>query len=197
MIRRLDPEKDIELYRQCWGWREQYPRSLREAVKVGSVETFEEFLDLARGARADVGVFDEELITLVSIDWKADGVYEIGFSAKRGAGLKRTIEPCLSILKTIFEDLQARFIFAFTPEWNRGAKLLMAAMGMKLDGVSRLHGVSHERVIRWQRLSMTKADYESNRQTATDADGNGTVHAGRIVDYDLDTCSEYSRHRAA
>lgn len=159
MIRRLDPDKDTELYRQRWEWREKYPRSLRDATAVDSVETFEEFLGQARGARADIGIFDNELIGCVSLQWQAEGVYEIHLSAKRGAKLEQLIEPCLSIQKTLFDDLNARFIFAFTPEWNRGVILLAIAMGMERDGVRRIKGTTRGRLITWERLSMTREMY--------------------------------------
>lgn len=197
MIRRLDPDQDRDLYRQRWEWREQYPRSLRDATAVDSVGSFEEFLEQARGARADIGIFEDELIGCVTLDWKAEKVYEIHLSAKRGARLEQMIEPCLSIQKTIFEDLRARFIFAFTPEWNRGTILLATTLGLEPDGVRRIRGTTRGRAITWLRLSQSRAAYERDTTATAGADRNGTVFADRQFDHNEHASSEHSRHRAA
>lgn len=198
MIRRLDPEKDVELYRQCWEWRERYPRPLRDATAVNSVTTFEEFLEQSRGARADIGIFEEQLIAVVSLQWKGEGIYEVHLSARwREVKIDSLIEAGLSIVKTIFEGLRARFVFAFTPKWNRGAILFAVAMGFQADGVQRMSGISRGRVIVWQRLSMTKENYESDFSNKPDADGIGNLCANRVEYADNDSGCEYSRHRAA
>lgn len=205
MIRRLDPNKDTELYRQCWEWRERYPRPLRDATAVNSVTTFEEFLGQSRGARADIGIFDvaykfmdEQLIAVVSLQWKGEGIYEVHLSARwRGVRVDDLIEAGLSIVKTIFEGLNARFVFAFTPKWNRGAILFAAAMGFQVDGVQRMSGTSRGRVIVWRRLSMTKENYESDFSNKPDADGIGNLCANRIEYANYNSGGEYSRHRAA
>lgn len=192
MIRRLDPDKDVDLYRQAWGWREQYPRSLREATKVHSVETFEEFLELSRGARADIGVFEEEFLAVISVQWHSEGIFEIHFSSKRGTRVEQLIEPCLNIQKTIFENLNAKLIFAFTPEWNRSVLLLGQALGLQPTGVTKLFGTtSRGRVIVWAQLAQTREAYESDAKTTANADGHeydeSDVHAGE----------QYARHQSA
>lgn len=197
MIRRLDPDRDLDLYRQRWEWRERYPRSLRDATAVDSVATFEEFLEQARGARADIGIFDGEMVGCVSLEWKAERVYEAHISAKRKASLDRFIEPCLSIQKTVFEELDAALLFGFTPEWNRGAVLLAKTMGLEPDGVRRLRGTARGRVITWVRLSQTRADYERDTAPKPNADGYGAVLTGRQFNHNEHASSEYSRHRAA
>jgi hypothetical protein len=197
MIRRLDPDRDADLYRQRWEWRERYPRSLRDATAVDSVGSFEEFLEQARCARADIGIFDGELIACVSLQWRGEGVYEIHLSAKRGVRLEQLLEPCLSIQKTIFEDLNARFIYAFTPDWNKGTILLATILGLEPDGVRRLRGTTRGRLITWIRLSQSRAAYERDAKTDANAIGNRAVFAERQLDNDLDAGGEHSRHRAA
>jgi hypothetical protein len=197
LIRRLDPDRDRDLYRERWKWREAYPRSLRDATAVDSVATFEEFLDQARGTRADIGIFDQELIGCVTIQRQGEGVFEIHLSAKRGVRLEQMIEPCLNIQKTIFEDLQGRFIFAFTPEWNRGTILLATAIGLEPDGVKRIRGTSRGRVITWVRLSQSREAYERDKQADADAIGNGPVFTKRQFNHNEHAGGEYARHRAA
>jgi hypothetical protein len=197
VIRRLDPDADRELYRQRWEWRERYPRSLRDATAVDSVATFEEFLEQARGARADVGIFDNELIGCVTIQWQAEGVYEIHLSAKRGVRLEQMIEACLSIQKTIFEELSARFIFAFTPEWNKGTIMLATIMGLVPDGIRRLRGTTRGRAIEWMRLSQSRADYERDTTAKPDADGDRAILPDRQFNFNEHAGSEYARHQSA
>ena len=203
MIRRLDPEVDGDLYRQCWEWRTKYPRALRDATAVDSVDSFEEFIDQSRGARADIGIFDseyrfmEELIACVSIQWKADGVYEIHMAAKRGSRIEQMVEPFLNIQKTIFEELGARFIFAFTPEWNRGLILLSTIIGMEPDGVRRIRGTTRGRAITWVRLSQSRAQYEQHAKTNADANGYRSVFAAGQFNQHDHASSEYSGYRSA
>lgn len=197
MIRRLDPDRDLDLYRQRWEWREKYPRSLRDATAVDSVATFEEFLDQARGARADIGIFDNDLIACLTIQWKAEGVYEIHLSALRGIRVDRLIEPLLNIQRTIFEDLNARFIFAFTPEWNRGLIVLATAVGLEPDGVRRIKGATKGRAITWLRLSQTREAYERDTAAEPNTVGNRTVFAERQFDDNEHAGSEHARYRSA
>ena len=199
MIRRLDPIQDVGLYRQCWRWQSTYPRWLKDALNVYAVTTFAEFMELARGARADIGVFAaERLLAVFSLQWKAVGVYEVHFSARRGTNIVQLIEPCLSIQYTVFNELPGRFLFAFTPRHNRAAIVLATAIGLQADGVQRLAGASRGRVITWQRLSMSKEDYaKSIIQTNTNAVGDDSAFANRIADINVNAGGEYSRHRAA
>lgn len=203
MIRRLDPDADLDLYRQCWGWRQEYPRALRDATAVDSVDSFEEFIEQSRGARADIGIFDseykfmEEFIACVSLQWKSNGVYEIHMAAKRRCRIEQMIEPFLNIQKTIFEDLKARFIFAFTPEWNRGLILLATIIGMEPDGVKRIRGTTRGRAITWVRLSQSRAQYEQHAKTDAGPNGNRSIHAaGQFNDHEH-ASSEYAGYRSA
>lgn len=193
-IRRLDPETDIDLYRELWRWQSEYPRALRDAVKVHSVDSFEEFLEQAKGARIHVGIFDSELCAVIGLQWLATGMYEIHLSAKRKTRLEQLIEPCLSIQKTAFEELQCRYWFLFTPEWNRGAILLATAMGFYNDGVSKIVGTTKHRVIKWVRMSQTREDYL--RDVGNFSPTTGTIEFRSILP-DNDAGSKYAGHRAA
>lgn len=195
MIRRLDPDKDIELYRQCWGWFQDCPAWVKEALAAYSVSTFDEFMELAHGNRADVGVFDSErLVAVISLQLVASGTYEVHLSSVRHPPRTLLLEAIVNVVKLGFEELGIEIGFSFTPSYDKGIIALIRAAGLRQDGVIKLRGTSRGRVVKWIRSIITREDYESNIKAEPDADRFGPILANRdINEY---AGSEYPRHQS-
>lgn len=161
MIRALNRWLDTDLYRQAWSWHESFPRWVQDALAAYSVETFEEYLDLAKGARANVGVFNEgNFVAMITVELVASGVYEVHLSSIRRPPREIIIEAMLNVTKTVFEDLNAKVGFSFTPDYDKGIIALVRAIGMRQDGVEKLRGISRGKPVRWIRSIMTDIDYD-------------------------------------
>lgn len=159
-LRALNPETDRDLYRQCWSWHESFPRWVQDALEAYSVETFEEYLELTKGPRSNIGVFDgENFVAMITVELVAASVYEVHLSSIRRPPREVIIEAMLNVTKTVFEDLNAKTGFSFTPDYDKGIIALVRAIGMRQDGVEKLRGVSRGKPVRWIRSIMTDADY--------------------------------------
>jgi hypothetical protein len=192
VIRRLNPDTDLDLYRQCWGWYEALPRWARAVLAVYSVSTFGEYLELARGPRANIGVFDgDDFIAMVTVEWAAEGVYEVHFSSERRPPRDVIVEAMINVTRIVFEELGAEVGFSFTPNYDKGIITMLRAIGMRQDGVEKLRSSHRGKVVKWIRSIMTKDDYERNFSPEPNANRIGAVHAN---DY---AGSEYSRHQPA
>lgn len=192
MIRRLNPEADRALYETCWGWYQSLPRWAREVLAVYSVKTFDEYMELARGPRANIGVFDgEDFVAIVTVEMVAAGVYEVHFSSMRRPPRDVIVEAMVNVTKIVFEELGAEIGFSFTPSYDKGIIIMLRAIGMRQDGVEKLRSTHRGKVVKWIRSILTKDDYVRNFTAEPDTNRLGTVlpddYAG----------SQYSRHRAA
>lgn len=161
MIRTLNPDTDLDLYRECWSWHESFPRWVQDALSAYSVATFEEYVELAKGPRTNVGVFDgDQFIAVITVEIVASGVYEVHLSSVRRPPREVIIEAMLNVTRTVFEDLNARLGFSFTPDYDKGIITLVRAIGMRQDGVEKLRGVSRGKPVKWIRSIMTADDYQ-------------------------------------
>lgn len=161
MIRKLTPKLDLECYQQVWAWFQSLPRWAHDALAAYSVETFEEYLELANGPRTNVGVFDgEEFIAMITVELAAPRVYELHLSSARRPPVEPILEAFVNLAKVLFEDLNAQMAVSFTPSYDRGVLALVRAAGMRQDGVEKLKGQSRGKVVRWVRSIITEKDYQ-------------------------------------
>lgn len=164
MIRKLDPSTDLDCYRVCWSWFQDLPRWAHDILAVYSVEKFEDYIELANGARANIGVFDgEQFIAMITVEWLAKGVYELHLSSSRRPNVELIIEAFVNLSKTLFEEMDAKMAVSFTPSYDKGILAMVRAAGMRQDGVEKLKGVYRGRVIRWRRSIITADDYRQQK----------------------------------
>lgn len=167
MIRKLDPSSDRELYRKVWAWYELLPKWAHDVLAVYSVETFDEYMELASGPRTNIGIFDgEKFIAMITVELVAKDVYELHLASERRPSPELILEAFVNLSKVLFEELKARAAVSFTPSYDKGILALVKAAGMRQDGVEKLRGVSRNKVVHWTRSIITKDDYQQQVKAA-------------------------------
>ena len=104
-----------------------------------------------------------ELLAVFSFDILGSGILELHFdSPDSNVPRYSAVEAAaLSIERQLFEDGNTQLIVGWTPAANRGVVQLAATSGIKWDGVEMFRGKR-----RWIRLSITREQYEQQKQTA-------------------------------
>lgn len=150
-IRRLDPEKDIDLYKQSFDWDKDYPRWYQDAEKVARVD-FDEWMERSN-ERADVGVFDPDFTALISVICRAPQIFEVHFWAKRKTNLERLGLAALNVRRSLERLVGMRGAFAWIVKRNAPVKRLCGMIGFVPDGATLVDGESHGKPITWIRVS--------------------------------------------
>lgn len=162
-IRRLDPIEDRGLYVDAFLWDIDAPRWYRESDKIWRPETLEQYLELAHGEdQIDVGVFNPNLIGLVTITRRAVGVYEGHLSAKRNAPRDVLSQAVYQVRHQLFE-IGMREAFVWVASKNRGVIKLCEDAGFYDNFVTMLKGSYHGRVIEWRQMITTRDQWESEQ----------------------------------
>lgn len=161
MIRKLDPATDRELYSLVWDWYQALPKWAHETLAAYSVQTFDEYMELANGPRTNIGIFDEDkFIAMITVELVGSGVYELHLASTRRPSRELILEAFVNLSKVLFEELKATMAVSFTPSYDKGILALVRAAGMRQDGVEKLHGVSRGKVVLWRRSIITQDDYQ-------------------------------------
>jgi len=151
VIRRLDPQTDEHLLREVYEWDKDYPRWFQDLEKV-SHWPLEQFLAEAPD-RADLGVFDDELVALISIIRRAPYVYEGHIWAKRGSRVESLASGVSWVIERLVEDLKMRLGYVWIAKRNLPIKQMCIMANLKFDGSTVIDGESHGKPIEWQRFS--------------------------------------------
>lgn len=160
MIRKLDPVTDRELFQQAWGWYQSLPKWAHDVLAVYSVETFDEYMEMANGPRTNIGIFDDDkLMGMITVDLVAKDVYELHLASMRRPKIEPILEAFVNLSKVLFEELKAQMAVSFTPSYDKGILALVRAAGMRQDGVEKLKGVSRNKIVKWTRSIITADDY--------------------------------------
>lgn len=163
-IRRLDSDTDRDFYAEAWAWDIDAPRWYQDSDAVFRPESFDEYMKLAHGDdQCDVGVFDDELIGLITVTLRGKGVYEGHLSAKRGANLEMLAEAVLQIRCQLFERGMSE-AYLWVAAKNRAIRKLCANAGFYGTFVTMLRGSSHNRPIEWEQWVTTRTQWESEQR---------------------------------
>ncbi len=155
-MRRLDPDKDRDLFIQAWLWESFAPKWFKEADKVFGPPTFEDFIKGSKeDNRATFGVFDNELIGLIILTLKGSGI-EVDFMAKPRCDVGKLLIGAMSLRDKVFDDLGVKELYVWTPKKNVPMRRFCATLGFHDTGLRILKGTYRERVIEWQRLSLLR-----------------------------------------
>lgn len=154
-MRRLDPDKDEDLIREALSWIDDAPLWFRNADAAWGPDTPETYLNQMRqDGQADFGVFDPELIAVITITLAGKGIFNSHLMVKRHANVDSLIIAAASLMKQLFEH-NMREGWSWLAKRNRGAQRIVEAIGMTRDGVSMLKGQSHGRPLSWVRYSIS------------------------------------------
>lgn len=159
MIRRLDAEKDADLFLQSWGWLETSPRWRQETEAVfGAVDQDNYFTALANPERIDIGVFERgEFTSLVTLTLRASNIYEVHLEAGPAASADAIIFAGWQIRERMF-DYGMQRAYTWTPHWNRPVLRINKAIGFLPDNVSMFRGTCRNNLVEWVRYSLRRPD---------------------------------------
>lgn len=157
-LRRLNAEKDLDLFHQSWGWLEESPDWRKETEAVfGAVDQDSYFAALSNPERIDIGVFDGAFIALVTLTLRAPSIYEVHLEAGPAASSQSIIFAGWQIRERMF-DYGMQRAYTWTPHWNRPVLAINKAIGFQPDNVSMLRGTCRGRLIEWVRFSLRRPD---------------------------------------
>lgn len=171
-FRRLDPEADVECFRLAYGWDRDAPRWYREMDSVFGDYSLNEYVAKAREAtQVNIGLFEgREIFAMITTnlvamttDPTASGVYDLHLAAARHAGAEKIVRAFESIRRQMFEDLNALALYGWVASVNRPLVRLSRRLGFKPDGLLMFKGSVRGRVIRWERVTYTRGDYEQEK----------------------------------
>jgi len=157
-IRRLDPEKDLELYRETYEWDRSYPQWYQDAEKVARLD-LEQFIEQAK-ERADIGIFLPEFVALISILRRAPKVFEGHIWAKRHTKIETLGWAAFNVRKSLERDLGMLAGYVWIVKRNAPIRKLCILAGLVPDGAEFVDGISHGKPITWIRCSYGKKEID-------------------------------------
>jgi hypothetical protein len=154
-LRRLDPDTDEQLVRDAVAWLDDQPRFYQDCDAAwGKVEDAEDYLRVMRAdAQADFGVFEDELIAVITVTLEGKGSFNSHLMVKRGASVQAICVGAASVIKQLFENGMVEG-WSWLARKNYGARKILSDIGMKLDGLEQIKGASHGKPISWVRYSV-------------------------------------------
>lgn len=156
-IRRLNPATDATLFRQAHGWLVSAPRWQRDAFTVfNSLELDDYLLATYSPNRIDIGVFDGGLTAIITLTLVGPGIYEAHLEARRGTSTEVLTDAIAQVREQMFGRYNARQVFTWQPTANCAVRTIEKAVGFRSSGVSMFRGVSHNRPIEWEMLSLER-----------------------------------------
>jgi hypothetical protein len=158
---------DYELYQEAFDWTGKAPEWFRQLDSVFGWPDFETYYEQTKD-KISFGIFDNELVALVTIIERARGIYEAELSARRGTDVLLIIEATRVIRDAVFAHgcLEG---FMWVALRNRMVLKVCEAAGFQRDGIRMFRGVCKGRVIEWVRLSCRRMEWV-NEQRAKDND---------------------------
>lgn len=153
-IRRLDPVKDADLYRQAYRWTLEAPRWLRDCAKVFEAPDEDSYIaEAATPGRVDIGIFVPEFTGMISLVIRGVDVYEAYIAAKRHSPLELLSHAVLDIYNTMVGyGMQQTFVWIAAR--NRAILQLCEGVGFEQTGLEMWKGSSHGRPIHWRQLAI-------------------------------------------
>lgn len=149
-IRRLDLEKDADAYREAYYWDKDYPRWFRETDSVFKPD-FETFMEQAeKDDQADIGVFNPELVGLVSMTQRGKGIYEAHLRAKRGTDVDVLAQAAFQVRHSL-REIGMKEVFVWVNKKNKAVQKLCMMAGMRLQGLTMIKP-SGEKLTYWLRM---------------------------------------------
>jgi hypothetical protein len=174
ILRALHPTRDRHWYKVAWQWKRDYPRRVKQ---WDGLKHFRQWFRLQQ-RRVSVGVWwDGRLVALVTLQLCGSDTYEVHVDCERRVDRSTLITALLSIERTVFEDWQAREVFAGVISRNGGILAIAAECGYLPDGISEQVGR-----LRYVRLRKTIVEYQNehfHHQEPLPADAGSIVPGHR------------------
>lgn len=175
-IRRLHPVTDENLLRDSFEWDSYAPDWYSTSDSLFRPDSIERYLELTHGEnQCDIGIFEGEMIGLITFDHKGNGVFEIRLSAKRGTSSELLIEAGQQVRHQIF-SIGAKLGIVWVAKRNRSVINLCERIRFVKDGLEmyrgtysrqKLNGTFVYRPIIWVRMLTTREQWlDENRIAA-------------------------------
>lgn len=144
MIRLLNIDNDLELFREAWSWRYAAPKWFQEALDIFK-ETFEEYLE-AIPNELHYGVFIEgEISAIVRLVEIGPRVFNTHLYAKRKTDFGMLLEACQAIRDHLFAQGAIAYI-GWIPSNNRSIARLYENLGLRETGMRCFKGTIRGRL---------------------------------------------------
>lgn len=143
MIRLLDPEKDMDLLREAWDWRDDAPRWFQESLAIDK-ESWDDFVS---GSKDEwhYGIFSDGLMAVVRLIQSSPRVFNIHLSARRKTDFEVLLTAGKSIRDYLFDKGVLGF-YGYLPTVNRGVSKLYEELGFTDTGIRVFKGQIRGRV---------------------------------------------------
>lgn len=174
-FRRLSPVDDEALLRTAFSWDAYSPSWYADSDSLFRPDSIERYLELTYNEnQVDVGVFEGEMIGLITFDCKGNGVFEIRLSAKRGASLETLTEAAYQVRHQIF-SIGAKLGIVWIAKRNRSVIKLCERIGFVKDGLTMYRGTHSRRKldgsfvyrpIVWLRMVTTREQWLNEQKIA-------------------------------
>jgi hypothetical protein len=145
-IRILNEQKDIELLREAWAWRDSAPQWFKSLNTEN--ETWDEFIANAHEELL-IGIFDESLLAVIRLVQHRLGLFELHLMTRRKADWNILLQAGLSAKQYLFDKKVAQTFFGWIPRRNKGIVRLYRALGFVHNGERCYKGQTHGRPIEW------------------------------------------------
>lgn len=144
-------------------WDAQAPQWYRDSDEVCR-PNLEAYLRMTHNDdQVDIGVFNGEIIGLITFDHKLNGIAEVRLSAKRGASLELLTRAAYQVRHQFFSLGMVAGV-VWIAKKNRHVIRLCEMIGFVRDGLTMYRGVYRgkvEKPIEWVRLVTTREQWLS------------------------------------
>lgn len=175
IIRRLDPIADECLLRESFEWDAYSPDWYSTSDAIFRPDAIDDYLKMTRNDnQVDIGVFNGEMIGLVTFDHKGNGIAEVRLAAKRAASLELLTDAAFQLRHQFFSfGMKAGIVWI--AKRNRPIIRLCESIGFVRDGLTMYRGVYHRqkldgsflnRPILWVRMVTTREQWMSEQRIA-------------------------------
>lgn len=154
-MRRLDPDKDIDLVAEALGWLSDFPKFMQDADKAWGRASVDEYLKMMKeDPQADFGVFENgKLVAEICIALIRPNEYNSHLMMKRGANIDAVIIAAASVIKGLKEKGMVAG-YSWVLKQNRGLQRILELIGMRRDGLRQIKGQSHNQPLEWLRYAI-------------------------------------------
>lgn len=123
-------------------WRSDQPSLFRAVFPTVSDESTDIYLGIYR---------DAELQSVITLQPRAKGVYEVHLALKRGVGAAQLLPAFFSVRQQLFGNLAVREICGWVPTLHLGIQRLATQVGFFWNGVTLLQ-LRGKRLVEWRQL---------------------------------------------
>lgn len=113
LLRALDPEKDLDLFREAYDWR----TSRRYETEASGTIPFEEFASY-KPTEVSMGLFNGELIAVYLIQQRGPHLFQVHFASRRKTARDDALSGALTLRDWLLRDGDAEIFGWILEAWT-------------------------------------------------------------------------------